>query len=59
MKKYSATVKASGTVTENISIRGPHASFVAKQNLQRVSIQEFKNAAPDAEVQWVMIISPL
>lgn len=59
MKKYSATVKASGTVTENTSIRGPHASFVAKQNLQRVSIQEVKNAEPDAETQWVMIVSPL
>jgi len=59
MKKFSATVKASGTVTENTSIKGPHASFIATQNLHRVSIQEVKNTEPDAEEEWVMIVAPL
>lgn len=57
MKKHSATVKVSGTVTENTSIEGPHTSFIAKRDLFRVSIQEVKNTDPDIEDEWVMIVS--
>ena len=57
MKKHSATVKVSGTVTESTSIEGPNTSFIAKRDLHRVSIQEVKNTDPAIEDEWVMIVS--